>query len=285
MTLFEASGALFIAVLVLFVVLLWRLSWLLVWLTRTAVVGLLRWLMGSRTWARTHSLDTLMMRRLPSTYGFVRGRLDPRRFSGLPLTLLTIAASYLVLLFIGLVEEIMEAEEITSFDDTVNALFKPYRTVPLVRTFAWITDLGNTATLASVTVVATGLLWASGRTAFVIPLWVTIVGAHATTWLGKFGFDRERPEFVTAASAFSPSFPSAHAAGSMAVYGFVAYAIARELQSLRQRFEIAYWTATTVALIGFSRIFLSVHHASDVGAGFLIGGFWLLVGFVIFEHS
>jgi undecaprenyl-diphosphatase len=38
-----------------------------------------------------------------------------------------------------------------------------------------------------------------------------------------------------------------------------------------------------IALVGFSRMFLSVHYLSDVLAGFLVGGFWLLVGVALTE--
>lgn len=40
-----------------------------------------------------------------------------------------------------------------------------------------------------------------------------------------------------------------------------------------------------IALIAFSRLFLSVHFASDVAAGLLVGAFWLLVGFGLAEAS
>ena len=71
----------------------------------------------------------------------------------------------------------------------------------------------------------------------------------------------------------------------MAVYGFIAYIISRDLMTTRQRFEMIYWTAVLICLIGFSRMLLGVHYASDVAAGFLVGGFWLLLGFALAEHK
>jgi len=70
----------------------------------------------------------------------------------------------------------------------------------------------------------------------------------------------------------------------MAVYGFVAFLVARERSGLRERFEIVYWSAVVIAAVGFSRMYLSVHYASDVATGFLVGGFWLLVGIMLAEN-
>jgi len=64
----------------------------------------------------------------------------------------------------------------------------------------------------------------------------------------------------------------------MAVYGFLAYLIARELSGLRKRFEVVYWSIVLIMIIGFSRIFLPVHFATDVAAGWLVGCFWMLAG-------
>jgi undecaprenyl-diphosphatase len=36
-------------------------------------------------------------------------------------------------------------------------------------------------------------------------------------------------------------------------------------------------------MIGFSRIYLSVHFLSDVASGYVVGGFWLAVGVVVTE--
>ena len=128
-----------------------------------------------------------------------------------------------------------------------------------------------------------GFLWAQRKAFFVAPLWVTFLGAQVTTWAGKLLIGRERPAFIEAVSAVFPSFPSGHATAAMAVYGFLAYALARDVPSARARFELTFWAAVLIASIGFSRIFLSLHYTSDVVSGFLVGGFWLLVGLAFAE--
>jgi membrane-associated phospholipid phosphatase len=107
----------------------------------------------------------------------------------------------------------------------------------------------------------------------------------ATTSVGKLLIGRHRPEITIDVTVVSSSFPSGHATAAMAVYGFIAYAIARVLPGVPERFEVAYWTAVLILLIGFSRIFLGVHYLTDVIGGFLVGGFWLLIGFTIAEWN
>jgi membrane-associated phospholipid phosphatase len=238
---------------------------------------------SSRFWIRSHPLPTAVRSRFQRLTAFLGKRLDPRHAQGLPLTLFLVAVCYAAFLIGGMIEELLAAEEVLLVDRMVNRWVEPYRVPSLISLFSWITGLGASYTLAAVSLVTTGFCWAHHRRYFILPLWITIMGAESTTWLGKFAFARARPEFMTGVDVFSFSFPSGHATGAMAVYGFFAYVLARDLQSLRERFEIIYWTLMLVLLIGFSRILLGVHYFTDVAAGFLVGLFWLLAGITIGE--
>lgn len=235
-------------------------------------------------WERTHPLRAWLASRWPRSYRLVAKRLDARRPGGLPLTLGVAAAIYIAALAGGLVEELLEADELLVFDRAVNGYMEALREEPFVVIFAWITTLGGSATLVAVTLVGTAFLWAYRRWHCILPMWVTVVGAQATTYLGKLALGRERPEFLTAATAVTPSFPSGHTTGAVAVYGFIAYLVARDLPRRRERFEVVYWTVVLVGAVGFSRVYLSVHYASDVLAGVLVGGFWLLVGIMLAQY-
>jgi len=221
----------------------------------------------------------------PEATRLLQARLTPSRYTGLPLTLIVISALYIAALLGGLVEELLEADELVRLDESINQRIGPIRTDGMITVFIWITDLGGSAALIAVALVTTGLLWAHCRRYMIAPLWLTILGSQITTYAGKYVLVRQRPEFVTDIVAFTPSFPSGHATSSMAVYGFIAYIVARGLVTTRQRFEIIYWTAVLISLIGFSRMLLGLHYASDVAAGFLVGGFWLLLGFALAEHK
>lgn len=276
---FIAAGA------ILVIILLHQLMWLILRLLARSVRHPPPGIGKLREWARDHPLHARFAAGYPRFYAGLRSRLCPRPFTGLPLTLMVLAALYLSGLLGGMIEDLLMREGIVVLDSDINAFFAPARVQPLLDIFLWITALGAGSAVTPVAVTATGFLWADGRHRLILPLWITLLGAEATTWAGKYLIGRARPQFLDVASAASPAFPSGHATGSMAVYGFLAYAIARDLPSLRARFEVVFCAFFLISWIGFSRIFLSLHYTSDVLSGFLVGGFWLLVGFAVAERA
>lgn len=87
--------------------------------------------------------------------------------------------------------------------------------------------------------------------------------------------DRPATEYVEHMYLDTFSFPSGHAAGTVPVFGLVAYLIAsmNEVWSLFAVIIIALVTF----LIGISRIYLGAHYASDVIGGWVIGAAGLAV--------
>ncbi len=83
-------------------------------------------------------------------------------------------------------------------------------------------------------------------------------------------FHRPRPSAVFASLGYS--FPSGHSFFAVTLYGMMAYWLIRETPARRW-----VWAPTValILLIGFSRIYLGVHYASDVLAGFCVGLPWL----------
>jgi len=234
--------------------------------------------------ARRRRLLHWFEHRLPATSRFVARRLAVDRFSGLPLSLMFGLAVYLLFLGGGLLEDLFEGEELTAFDQQVNAALNVVRDPAFVKLVAGITALANLETLVAITIVATGFLWADRRMHYIPGLLLTVIGSQTLTYIGKYAIDRDRPDFLTFVTASTPSFPSGHATGAIAVYGFIIYAIARDLPGVWRRFELGYWGGALIVMIAASRAVLSVHFASDIAAGLLVGGFWLLSGFALTEY-
>jgi membrane-associated phospholipid phosphatase len=236
-------------------------------------------------WARAAPFRLRFAAGHPRLHALLIGRLNPASFSGLPLTLLCLAAVYAAALLGGLIDDLREAGGLVLLDAGVNARLVPYRASWLVAGFLWITALGAGPAITGMAAAASALLWSQGRTRLLAPLWTTLAGAEGTTWLGKHLIGRPRPAFLYAVTEASPSFPSGHATAATALIGFLAYVTARSLPSLRQRFEASFWAAVIIGLICLSRVFLSLHYLSDIAAGVLVGSIWLLIGIGAAELS
>lgn len=273
----------FLATLTIALIMIRWIAWLSLKTTNHLITRASSVATTGRLGERFRSARVRLADRFPRGMAFVEARLTPTRFSGLALTLIVLAAIYIAALLGGLIDELLEAEGLIEMDNRINDALGVIRTDEIVHAFAFVTEWANTSAIVAVAAVTTGLLMALRHGYLVMPLWVVVLGSQVTTYAGKYGFGRDRPEFLTDVMAATPSFPSAHATSAIAVYGFITYVLSREASTVRRRFEIVFWSAVLIVLIGFSRLALSLHYASDVAAGFLVGGFWLLVGFAIAE--
>jgi membrane-associated phospholipid phosphatase len=181
----------------------------------------------------------------------------------------------LALVFAVLLWQVQSGGALVTLDGVVNVGLKAVRTRTTLAAGAWISQIGTGAAGAIVCLVMTGALWSGGRTRWLVSIWIALVGSQVTTWSLKFITARQRPDFLDGITAASPSFPSAHATVSMAVYGIGALAIA---DGMAQGRLVVFATAGALILaISFSRLLLSLHYLTDVVAGATIGLFWVLV--------
>jgi membrane-associated phospholipid phosphatase len=94
----------------------------------------------------------------------------------------------------------------------------------------FITSLGDPAMV--ITVFISTIVWLGMKRRYIDVIRFTIVcaGGILINQVMKLFFAKPRPELWTRLiSEHSFSFPSGHAVGSMVVYGFIAYILAREL--------------------------------------------------------
>lgn len=87
-------------------------------------------------------------------------------------------------------------------------------------------------------------------------------------------FLRPRPDIHRLITVTGYSFPSGHSMNSMIFYGFIIYLLLSYARP-RYRYAAASILGLMILLIGTSRIYLGVHYASDVIAGFIMGLAWL----------
>jgi len=111
----------------------------------------------------------------------------------------------------------------------------------------------------------------------VFVLWLITIGGLGAASVLKEIFHRSRPVGALIAET-SSSFPSAHSVISVAFYAFVFYLLARNTKCCFSKYLLISGVFIAPILLGFSRLYLSVHYLSDVLAGYAIGDIWFLIG-------
>lgn len=86
---------------------------------------------------------------------------------------------------------------------------------------------------------------------------------------------RPRPEGFRLVAETGFSFPSGHSMAAMAFFGLIAWLVWRYEGNRARRAVLATVLAFVAVMVGISRIYLGVHYASDVLAGFCAALIWL----------
>ena len=89
-------------------------------------------------------------------------------------------------------------------------------------------------------------------------------------------FDRERPSVPLLFHAKGLSFPSGHALMSVTFFGLLIYIIFKSIKNKPVKWSLISFLIVLIMIIGMSRVYLRVHYATDVIAGYCIGFLWLV---------
>lgn len=97
-------------------------------------------------------------------------------------------------------------------------------------------------------------------------------------------FNRPRPLIPLLEQVGGLSFPSGHAFMSFTFFGLLIYIVHRNIHYERIKWYLTAFLVFFILLIGFSRIYLRVHYASDVVAGFSLGLIWLVISISVLRR-
>lgn len=148
-----------------------------------------------------------------------------------------------------------------------------------------LTALGSPAVLVLAVGATWGYLMLAGRRSLA---WLTTgaTGGGLLLAMGLKGlFSRDRPDTLyhaTVASGYS--FPSGHAMMSAVVFLTLAALLARVVPGTRLRWYIVGVAMLLSGLTGLSRVYLGVHWASDVAAGWAAGAAWAMGWWLIADR-
>jgi len=106
---------------------------------------------------------------------------------------------------------------------------------------------------------------------------VVALGSITLNLVLKHLFNRPRPLLPHLVKSSGLSFPSGHAMISISFYGLLIYLIWEQVESKYLKYTLIALLLILIHLIGFSRVYLRVHYASDVMAGFALGTLWLIL--------
>lgn len=185
--------------------------------------------------------------------------------------------------------EMLEAfdadEEIGQFDDRLALTLSTELPLPVLRVFSMVTHLGDPIGLTVLVLIVAGLLLARRYHAMALGWVVACAGGGVLIKVFKQIFERVRPVHEHGfAQADGFSFPSGHTMGSVVVYGMLAYLCLRLLPT-RWHLPVMLLCTACAFSAGWSRVFLQVHWASDVVAGFALGVAWLTMCIAAIEFA
>ncbi len=204
-----------------------------------------------------------LLSKYPKLVTFFKNRFKKDLY-GLYLTVTVLSVSYLTFLFVKIYTG-LKSGIVSDNDLRILNLVSIFQNFQLAKWFYWITILGEWKFIILLFPVLFWVLrkkihlFISAFTGFVL------VGLSVTTL--KNIIQRPRPELAMIPET-SFAFPSGHAAFSTFFYGFIIYLIFKLLKKRwRTKINFAFVISILIVAIGFSRVYLGVHFASDIVAG------------------
>jgi undecaprenyl-diphosphatase len=151
---------------------------------------------------------------------------------------------------------------------------------------AFVSAVHGTLGLTLLSSVVVLVLWSLNDRPWAIVFATTMLGEALVNSGLKQIFMRPRPAFSAyAAELHSYSFPSGHSMAAAVFYGLLALWWCDRLPSWQARVGVWAVAAAMTGWVGFSRIYLGAHFASDVVAGFAAGAAWLALMLVLFNRA
>ena len=163
-------------------------------------------------------------------------------------------------------------------DNSVLHILVAARFEPLTTLMLAVTTFGEWYVTLPMAAVVVFLLRRRGLLSEATELAYSVVGTTIAVILLKALTVRPRPPVaLRIVNEIGYSFPSWHAAISVAFWGYLAFLAMRRITHETWRIVVAAASAGLALIIGFSRLYLGVHYFSDVVGGFVIGILALLL--------
>lgn len=164
--------------------------------------------------------------------------------------------------------------KIGMFDTYIYKIISSIKTNTVTNFFKIITTLGSAKVLIGITFILLIIL-KNKKVAIYIAINLIVVGFINQSL--KLIVKRPRPDGYRLIYETGYSFPSGHSMASMAFYGLIIYFVFKNVKNKPIKICTCVALSLLIIFIGISRIYLGVHYASDVIAGFILTIAYLMV--------
>lgn len=176
--------------------------------------------------------------------------------------------SVLIVCFCALTMLILSGK-MSGFESGVYTYLIKYQSPALTSIMIAITNMGST--IAVVTIVIGFLLIPPTRIKFGIPITINAIISAVLNHFIKIIIARDRPNILRLITETGYGFPSGHAMNNAALYTMILLIIFSLTKNKKLRISALIFGAAISFFIGISRIYLGVHNAGDVLAGWMLG--------------
>jgi undecaprenyl-diphosphatase len=176
----------------------------------------------------------------------------------------------------GIIATLLLLNKITPFDNVIYNAIISLKSDSVTTFFKLITKLCNEKFIIIATVlIFIILLFKKKKVGFILTLNVLLCSGLNT--LIKHIFLRPRPVGLKLIKQGGYSFPSGHSMMAVAFFGILIYLVCKSKWKKWIKILLSSLLTVLILLIGISRIYLGVHFASDVLAGFAIALSYLII--------
>lgn len=169
-------------------------------------------------------------------------------------------------IFFLILEDVLD-KEIEQLDNMIYTWLSNIIKEPITTFAKIITTMGAGYVIIPVCIISVICFWKKKEAKYIV---VNLITIFFSNQLLKRIIERPRPEGFRIVEELGYSFPSGHSMVSMAFYGLFIYFIYKKVKNKYIKWTSIILLALLIILIGLSRIYLGVHYASDVLAGFLL---------------
>lgn len=145
------------------------------------------------------------------------------------------------------------------------------------RLMLFFTSLGGHKFLIPVNLALLAYFLFIKNNEYALKIPVIAISSVGLMFLLKYFFYRSRPDNPLLKQVRGLSYPSGHAMMSVSFYGLLIHIVWHNVSDILLKWVLIFLLLLLIQIIGLSRVYLRVHYATDVLAGYAIGFIWLMI--------